>query len=277
MIGQRCVAAVLAVAVSGLLVSGCSRNGGGNDQPTTVTTLAGAPLPGPDPTPRSHLADAVRSLLSAEQRGDHAASFGFLSRQSRVEYKDVADWTARRQQLPAVTGFRVEEASEGDAGDRAGRVVAIVEHEPGLDPFRGLSAAREKQTFTGSEESGGWLVDGDAVADPILPPDGAAAKAATAWAAAVQACDEPKAASLQAVAVLFGSAQGAAGLCGMAGEVTAGGVGRLAAGFSSADIVAQYSTDSLLWARVARITSPAAFGVVLAPIGAQWQVLGLVD
>ena len=81
----------------------------------------------------------------------------------------------------------------------------------------------------------------------------------------------------QAVVDIFGSAQGAVGLCGKAGPVTTGAVGRLTPGIASTDIVAQYSTDALGWARVARLTSPAAFGVVLAPIGDGWKVLGLTD
>jgi len=238
----------------------------------TVTTVPAASLPDPQPTPRPHLADAVRDLLGAEQRADRAASFLLLSRQSRLEYKDVADWTKRRQQLPAVTKFRVDPAAEGDKGDRAGTAVAVVEHQPGLDPFKGLSLARENQRFTGRREGNGWLVDGDPNTEPLLPPDPLAIEAATSWVAAVQACDQAKASALQAVPTIFGSAEGANGLCGKQGPVTPGAVDRLSPGVASADIVAQYSTDALEWARVARITSPAVFGVVLAPIGDRWQV-----
>lgn len=220
----------------------------------------------------------MRDLLAAEQRNDRAASFLLLSRQSRGEYKDVADWTKRRQQLPAVTGFRIDPGSEGERGDRAGMVLAVVEHVPDLDPFRGLSLARENQTFTGREEAGGWLVDGDPATDPLLPPDPLAVEAASAWVAAVQACDQARAADLQAVTTLFGSAEGAVGLCGKPGPVTpGGGVDRLSPGVASTDIVAQYTTDALVWARVVRVTSPAAFGVVLAPLGDRWKVLGLTD
>ena len=264
------VGAVAAV----LLLAGCS---GGDDAPPqtgTSTTVTATALPDPQPTPRPRLSEAVRDFLAAEQRLDRDASFLLLSRQSRAEYADVNDWLRRRQELPAVTGFRIE---GGGAGDKAGMVVAVVEHEPGLDPFRGLSPARENQTFTGRQEAGGFLVDGDPATEPILPPEEKAAEATAAWVAAVQACDQPKAGGLQAVSELFGSARGAMGLCGKAGPVTTGAVGRLAPGIASTDIVAQYSTDALGWARVVRLTSPAAFGVVLAPIGDGWKVLGLTD
>ncbi len=239
--------------------------------------MATAPLRDPQPVPRPRLSDAVRDLLAAEQGLDRGASFLLLSRQSRVEFKDVADWTERRQQLPIVTGFRIEPGSEGDKGDRAGMVIAVVDHVPGLDPFRGLSPARETQTFTGRREGDGWLVDGDPVTDPLLPPDPLAVEAATSWVAAVQACDKAKADGLQAVSTIFGSAEGATGLCGTPGAVTPGVVDRLTPGVGSSDIVAQYSTDALVWARVVRITSPATFGVVMAPLGDRWLVLGLAD
>ncbi len=271
------ISAVAAV----LLLAGCS--GGDDAAPpqtgtsTTVTVTATA-LPDPQPTPRPRLSDAVRDFLAAEQRMDRDASFLLLSRQSRAEYADVSDWVRRRQELPTVTGFRIEGGGGGGEGGGADdTVVAVVEHEPGLDPFIGLSPAREKQTFTGRQEAGGFLVDGDPGTEPILPPDEKAVGATAAWVAAVQACDRAKAGGLQAVPDLFGSAPGAVGLCGKAGPVTTGAVGRLAPGIASTDIVAQYSTDALGWARVVRLTSPSAFGVVLAPIGDDWKVLGLTD
>lgn len=234
-------------------------------------------MPDPQPAPRPRLVDAVEALLEAEQRGDVAASFLLLSRQSRAEYKDLADWTARRQQLPRVTGFRIEPASQGERGEMESKVVAVVEHVPGLDPFKGLSLAQERQAFTGRKEGAGWLVDGDPETEPILPAEALAVEAATAWVGAVQACDKDRAGQLQAVATLYGSADGAAGLCGTPGAVTTDGVARLSPGVGSTDIVAQYSTDALAWARVVRITMPTSFGVVLAPLGDRWKVLGLTD
>lgn len=275
---RRAIAALCSSLAVVLLATGCAGDKAGRRPETgTATTLVAAPLPDPQPVPRRRLAEAVRDLLAAEQRGDSAASFLVLSRQSRAEYKDVSDWIKRRRQLPAVTGFRIDPASEGENGDRAGKVTAVVEHAPGLDPFRGLSAARETQIFTGSREGEGWLVDGDPATEPLLPADTLAVEAATAWVAAVQSCDREKADGLQAVATIYGSAEGAQGLCGKQGPVTPGPVERLTPGIASTDIVAQYSTDALGWARVVRITSPAGFGVVLAPIGDRWQVLGLTD
>jgi hypothetical protein len=275
--GRRRPVLLAAASLAVVLSVGACRDGSGAPREGAPTTVAAAAVPDPQPTPRAELADAVRDLLDAEKRGDRAASFLLLSRQSRLEYRDVADWTTRRQQLPSITGFRIDPSSEGERGQRAGKVVAVVEHVPGLDPFKGLSPAQERLTFTGRREGDGWLVDGDAESEPILPSDALAVEAATAWVTAVQACARERATELQAVPTLFGSADGAAGLCGKAGTVATQGAGPLTAGVASTDIVAQYSTDALLWARVVRVTSPGAFGVVLAPIGPRWQVLGLID
>ncbi len=49
---------------------------------------------------------------------------------------------------------------------------AVVEHVPGLDPFKGLSLAQERQIFTGRKDGTGWLVDGDPEIEPIPPADG---------------------------------------------------------------------------------------------------------
>lgn len=286
---RRVVVVAGSVALA-LLAAGCTSNERA-PRVGTGTTVAAAPLPDPaplpglqpsalpdpQPTPRPHLADAVRDLLAAEQRSDRAGSFLLLSRRSRDEYVDVADWTARRQELPAITGFSIDPGSEGEGGDRSGTVVAVVEHLPGLDPFKGLSAARETQTFSGTNDGEGWLVDGDPAVERWLPPDQLAVESAASWVAAVQACDQPKALELQAVSTLFGSAEGAVGLCGKQGRVEPASVERLRPGEASTDIVAQYSTDALSWARVVEITSPAAFSVVLAPLGDDWRVLGLSD
>lgn len=245
--------------------------------PGLGTTLAAQAVPDPQPAPRSRLVEAVEALLEAERRGDTAASFLLLSRQSRAEYKDVADWTMRRQQLPRVIAFRIDPASQGERGEMESKVVAVVEHVPGLDPFKGLSLAQERQVFIGRRDGAGWLVDGDPETEPILPAEALAVEAATAWVAAVQACDKDRADKLQAVPTIFGSAEGAVGLCGTTGPVGTEGVVRLAPGVASTDIVAQYSSDALAWARVVRITTPAPFGVVLAPLGDRWKVLGLTD
>jgi hypothetical protein len=45
----------------------------------------------------------------------------------------------------------------------------------------------------------------------------------------------------------------------------------------SADIVAEYDTGALGWARVVNVSAPVQVSIVLAPIGDAWKVIGLGD
>jgi hypothetical protein len=178
---------VLALAFAAGACSDDDDDGGTGGAATT--TAAGAPGGVADPTavptgatPADSLEAAVQTLLTAEQAGDHATSYALLDAVSRAEFTSQGDWERRRSQLPTMTGFRIERAE--DTG-----VVALVQHQPGLDPFVGLSAD-ERQTWTGVETALGWLVDGEPDRVYVLPPDDAVAPAAKTWAEAVQRCDQ---------------------------------------------------------------------------------------
>lgn len=219
--------------------------------------------------PRRSVEAAVEALLSAEQRGDYAGSYALLSRAGRRDYPTVARWMRRRTRLPAVTDFTVAATSDDTA-------VATVSHEPALDPFRGLTPGRERQTWNGRKTGAGWLLDSDPTVKLVLPSDAAAKEAASQWAGAVQRCDQTGARAFQAVDQLFGDANAASGLCGSVATVVADGVSRLGAGPSSADIVAQYSTDALNWAKVVEVKAPVAFGAVVVPLGDIWRIIGIL-
>lgn len=273
---------LVALAVAALVIGACS-DGGDDDgaaQPTATTsastpgsTESSTPAgPGTEATPQPSLRQAVEGLLAAEVDADPAASYRFLGEPAREEYRDVAEWTRRRSQLPVTSGFEIEEPEDDDT------VVAVVTHPPGLDPFIGLSPARERHTFTGVEVDGGWLVESEPEVEFLLPPDDEIAQAVRDWGAAVQACDEAAAGELEAVDEVFGVSVGASELCDSTGEVEVGEVTELLAGPQSTDLIAQYSTDILAWARVLPVTGPVTpFSVVVAPIGDDWRVLAVAD
>lgn len=244
-------AALIAVA---LIVGGCSNRGEVTsvDRPSTPPTAA------------------LTALLTAEQHADHAASFELLSTASRATYADVDDWTRLRSQQPAVTGFMIE-STDGDS------VVAVVTHEPGLDPFIGLSPARTRETWTARAEAGAWRFDAEPRVEPILPSRKGAATAALAWAKAVQACDTGATMARQAVRRVFGRSDGAGRLCGAEGSLEAEAT-ELPSGPPTADLVSQYTSDALSWAAAVRIDgAPLPFSVVLAPIGDDWKVVSVFD
>ena len=169
-------------------------------------------------------AAVVRVLLAAEQRGDHAASYRLLSTPGRKRYPTTCATGERRSsQLPVDHG--VHDARNAAATTVTALVVVEVRHKPGLDPFIGLSAARERQTWHGRRDRAGWLVDADPEVAYELPPDAAAAAAALQWARAVQACDQPKAMALQAVDELYGTSDRGGEALPVEGPITVGKVG----------------------------------------------------
>jgi len=268
----------MGLIVVGLLLaapsSACSD--GGPEQvrkppPPPTSAASTTTEPGGSPTPRATAGEALEALLRAEQDADHATSFRLLDPSGREQYRDVAEWTRRRVQLPAITGFSIER----DAGRQ---VVALVEHEPGLDPFTGLSAAKERQTWNASKSAEGYLLGAEPDVDYVLPPDDEAGAAVLQWAEALQACNQAVAESRQAVRPLFGASAGARRLCGSSAALATGDVTTLDGGPRSADLVAQYSTDVLAWARVVPLRGPEPqVQVVVAPIGASWQVVAVYD
>jgi hypothetical protein len=260
-----------------LAASSTACSDGGPDEvrepPTPSSSSASTTTtePGESPTPRATGGEALDALLRAEQDADHATSFRLLDPSGREQYRDVAEWTRRRVQLPAITGFSIER-------DSGRQVVALVEHQPGLDPFTGLSAAKERQTWNASKVGDGYLLGAEPNVDYVLPPDDEASAAVLRWAEAVQACNQAVAESRQAVRPLFGVSVGARRLCGSSAALATGEVTKLDGGPRSADLVAQYSTDALAWARVVPLRGPdPQVQVVVAPIGASWQVVAVYD
>lgn len=264
-----------------LVLAACSSSDKPKSEPhvsSTAPSSTGTTLPGQRATPRASAAEALQALLAAEQRGDHETSYRLLSPAGRKQYPDQSDWKKRTTQLPPITSFTIDGKGSSQRRGNVATISAEVRHKPGLDPFIGLSAGSERQTWVLRRQSSGWLVDPDPAVAYDLPPASRAGPAALSWARAVQACDKSAAARLQAVQDLYGSAAGAAALCRSKGAVTVGKVGPLEAGPSSADLIAQYSTDILAWARVVPVAAPSGhFSLVMAPLGDGWKIVGLTD
>src|SRR6202011_205924 len=98
-----------AILATILLVSvACSRGHGVAASPKSGTVPAAPTGPGAPPAAaKQSLRDAVVALLTAEEHGDHAGSFVLLSDETRGIYRDIPRWKARRDEVPAVTGFTI--------------------------------------------------------------------------------------------------------------------------------------------------------------------------
>jgi hypothetical protein len=263
----------LPVLVAVALVGACSDGGHGSAASTSTTLVDATSGQGtPDGAkPQASVVEAVKVLMLAESKLDRRASFALLSPDARVEFKSLADWTRRRLQLPTPVGFEVK------GGKDEHTAVATVTYVPSLDPFKGLITTKEIETWTGVKVAGGWLLDAEPDVELVLPDEMKASDAAASWARAVQACDQAAAGKLQGVSILFGTSTQAGKLCGSTGTVQAGAPGPLTLGPAATEIVAQYSSDALSWARAVVISGPVRFVVVTAPIGEDWKVIGIAD
>src|SRR5438552_2456520 len=247
---------------AGIVLSACS-----SSQPSREP----APAVADGRTPKATPAEAVRALLAAEQQGDHDASFHLLSSMALTTHPDAESWGKRRMELPEITAFTVN-STQKDV------VVTTVSHDPGLDPFVGLRAAHDTQRWTVTKERGGWLVDAEPQISFDLPSDGTAPVVALQWAKAVQACDQSKATALQVEPDLLGTPAGPLGLCKSTSTLKASKPAPTSPGPGSAELVSQYGDSALSWSRTVEIDGgPTAVSVVLAPIGSNWRVLGLVN
>jgi hypothetical protein len=263
---------ITVAAVAGCRGGHATATGANHTTANTSTTTAGAIVtPGaPAAVARQTLGGAVAALLSAEQRGDHAASFALLSDESRARYGTISRWRSRRDEMPTVTGFDVV-----GHGPVAGSLDVIVDHPAGLDPFRGLSPARDHEIWIGRHERGGWLVDADPAATPVLPSERGVAPAVDAWVKASEACDQPAQRRLQAVDPLLGIGDASRQLCRQSFAFAISAPSKVAPGDLTQQLVAQYGASALGWARVVTLTgAPAPIQVLAAPIGATWQVIG---
>lgn len=239
--------------------------------PTTAANQGPPPPGGSANTPQA----AVEGFLTAEINRDLTTSFGFLSAAARAGFGSPAGWIADHANLlPPVRGYQVVEPGAVGAGDQQAEVVAMVEFEPSLDEVAGLVAERARVTWATAAEEGSWGVDLDATTlEPLYPGDDAAPAAVRAWAESHQAC-EP-ATSTTWGGNLQGAPALAEQLCGAEGAVEVGGVARLAS-VDSGPFLAAFGAAANEWARVVPVTAPVALKAVVAPIGQEWLVIGVL-
>lgn len=273
----RTLALVLAIVVGLTLGIGVTVTLTRDDDPTAAGPLestdpaVSTTTPGDEPPPPGAAAPspqaAVEGFLAAEVAGDLASSFGYLSAEARSNFGSPAGWTANHAELLApVRAYEVEEVDDTE-------VVTLVTFEPGLDEVMGLVAERTRVTWATSEEAGSWGVDLDAsTLEPLHPSDETAPEAVAVWAEAHQACEEdPRTWEGN----LRGSPALAEALCGATGEVEVGPALPLSA-VDAAPFLAAFGPEATTWARVVAVTAPVPLRAVVAPIGQEWLVIGVL-
>lgn len=233
-----------------------------------IPDVAGAGAPG---QPADDPAAAVRAFLDAELAGDFRDSFALLATADREEYRTAAGWVATHADvMPPVTGYELGEVIVD--GDRAS-VVTPIAFEPSLDQVVGLVPERAVATWAVQAEDGGWAVSlQESTFEPRHPPADEAAGAVRAWAQAHQEC-----APRGEHSVVLGLPALARQLCDADEAVRVGEVEAFTEGFDTNSFLAAYGAPVLEWARVVPIDAPVELRVVVAPVGQQWVVIGVLD
>lgn len=214
---------------------------------------------------------ALTGFLDAEAAQDFETSFGFLSSTDRVSFGSPAGWVAGHANVfPPLLGYELGEVSEGEG---VTTVVTTVMFEPGLDQVVGLTPGRARVAWEVLEaEDGAWGVALDTSAvEPVFPPAEEAGAAARTWLDDRQACAEP-AGEREG---LVGAAPLADTLCDAAGELVAGDVAELDE-TEATTISTAFGPEAAAASRVVRVTGSVELGAVLAPIGDEWVVIGIL-
>jgi hypothetical protein len=223
-------------------------------------------------SPASDPRAAVEGFVAAEQAGDLARSYQFLSATDREQLPSEQDWVAAHADLfPPVTDYEIGEA--GRASD-ATVIESTLRLESSLDEVIGLVPARAVMRWRVVEgPAGRWSVDlAGSELEPQLPPDDDAVAATERWVQSRQRC----AGEGEWEGGLVGFPGLADGLCNKAGEVVVGRPGPLG-DLDVEQLVSTFGENAVTWARVVPVERPAALRAVLAPIADRWVVIAVLD
>lgn len=241
------------------------------EEPTAFNEAEEGPAP-----PGADVSDprvAVEGFLDAEIAQDFTSSFGFLSTATRAGYSSPERWVASHADvLPPVRNYEIEElrAPVDDSGQA--EVVALVTFEPSLDQVVGLVPERSRVTWVTADDGGSWGVDlATSTFQPLYPSEDEAPGAVREWAEAHQRCGPAPSWDGN----LVGSPALAEALCGVDGEVRVGESGPLTE-VDAGPVLAAFGPEAADWARVVPLTGPLELRAVVAPIGQQWLVIGVL-
>jgi hypothetical protein len=220
-------------------------------------------------SPASDPRGAVEGFLAAEQAGDLARSYQFLSATDREQIVSEQDWIAVHADLvPPITDYEID----GSASDTV--IASTLRLESSLDEVIGLVPARALMSWRVVEgPSGRWSIDlARSELEPQLPSDEDAVAAATSWVQSRQGC----ASEGEWEGGLVGFPGLADALCDRTGEVVVGRAQPLG-DLDVEPFVTAFGDGAVTWARVVPVERPASLRAVLAPVDDRWVVIGVLD
>jgi hypothetical protein len=231
-------------------------------RPGALDPAPAAVLP-PAATPEA----AVRGLLDSFIAGDAARSFSLLSATDRAASGPLASWLAELTSRPHYLRYQVVRL-QGTS------VETDVTIEPRLDEVVGYIPARATVTWPTTLEDGGYRVSlSAAVSEPVLPDDQSAPTAAEAWVTARENC-QPGATY---PGTLLGQPTFADALCHSSGAYRAKTASGLDTFGNPTLLLEAFGPDAPAFVRVVRMDGPTPFDVAVAPLGDDWQVVGVME
>jgi hypothetical protein len=243
-----------------------------------------SPVPEPPGPAAATPQDAVERFVAAEIDRDDVASWELLSSDSRGRLGVVAEWTRQHAQLPQFVTFVADPDPDPEASTSAtvlanaagtAQVVGTATLRPELNEVVGAVPDRATVTWTAVAEDGGWRV---AFAEtrfvPEWPDDASAPAAVERWIEARRRCEDPGA--LEYRAGIVGVAGLAQRLCDASGETRVGRALVLGTRPDPAPVLAAFGPGADQWARTVELSGPVDAHAVVAPLGRQWVVVGLL-
>ena len=245
------------------------------DAAPPIDASAPAERTAPRPEPGT-AAEAVTRYLAAEVAGDDVASWALVSSAGTDRYPTIESWRAGRDRLQP-TSFAVQAAVARSA--TTSEITVAVTYSPAIDPFTGFVPGRAIDTFVARQQDGHWRVDpSPSRVDPQLPPDEAAVQVAQSWLDRLSACDSERARQLQTASPLYGPLDSLTAPCRMHATWIAEPAQPIASAFDAPDYVAAFGSGVTSWARVVTGRTPdGQLSVVVAPLGDDWKVLGVLN
>ena len=240
-----------------------------------IATVTPAVAPAPIDEPPSARA-ALEQYLTAETDRRSDVSFALVDRGTTDRVKTVAAWESERANRLLPESFTVTSVRVADGGTD---VTVAAARQPAVSPLTGLVPARSAEVWRVVREDDRWRVLSGQPVDvqPVLPPDAAAVDAATAWLERAAACDDPGTQQLQLPGAVLGSPSLAEGPCEQSDSYSAAGASVALAELPNSTVfVSAYGPGVGRWGRAVAVTGERRFTIVLAPLGDEWRVMGLV-
>ncbi len=223
--------------------------------------------------PASARAALVR-YLDAEITKTSDVAFGLVDAKTQQSDGPVANWQNTRANRLLPEQYKVlSERSDADGVE----LTISASRAPAVSALIGLVPAKSEETWRVVNDGGWRVVRGRPVeVRPLLPVDAAATTAGAAWLERAAACDDTGTASLQLTANLLGAPSIATSICKDKANWTAGKAFPAAELPNSTVLVSAYGPGVGRWARAVPVTGPSRYTIVLAPLGDEWRVMGLI-